>query len=80
MPQARLVPLSILPSGASGRIALVTPDVSGRVERLAAMGVSAGAGVLLLQTCPGIVLQCNQQRVALDRRAAAGIVVEVRDR
>jgi len=72
-----LYPLSALRPGACGRIARVTRDLTGRTERLAALGVSAGASVRLLQTFPGIVFECDQTELAIERVVARSIFVEL---
>ncbi|HXW08288.1 MAG TPA: FeoA family protein [Vicinamibacterales bacterium] len=71
-------PLSILPPGARGRIVRVTRDLTGRVERLAALGVSPGAEIRVLQTFPGIVFECDQTELAVERAVAAAIWIVVR--
>jgi Fe2+ transport system protein FeoA len=77
MNHPRLVPLSILAPGTRGRIARITRDLTGRAERLAALGVTPGASVRLLQRFPGIVFECDQTEMAVERGVAAGIVIEV---
>jgi Fe2+ transport system protein FeoA len=69
--------LASLRPGARGRIARVTRDLTGRTERLAALGVSAGATVRLLQTFPGIVFECDQTELAVERVVARSIFVEL---
>ena len=70
-------PLSALPPGSRGRIARVTRDLTSRAERLAAMGVSPGATVTVLQTFPGIVFECDQTELAVERLVARSILIEV---
>ena len=77
MSRSSLHPLSILPPGARGRIARVTRDLTQRAERLAAMGVSPGATVTVLQTFPGIVFECDQTELAVERLVARCILVDV---
>ena len=72
-----LHPLSRLRPGARGRIARVTRDLTSRAERLAAMGVSPGAMVRVLQTFPGIVFECDQTELAVERAVARSILVEL---
>jgi Fe2+ transport system protein FeoA len=48
-----------------------------RAERLAAMGVSAGATVTVPQTCPGIVVECDQTGIPVERMVARSILVEL---
>jgi Fe2+ transport system protein FeoA len=77
MSRSDLHPLSALKPGARGRIARVTRDLTGRAERLAALGVSAGATVRLLQTFPGIVFECDQTELAVERMVAHSIFVDI---
>jgi Fe2+ transport system protein FeoA len=72
-----LQPLSALPPGTRGRIARVMRDLTARAERLAAFGVSPGASITVLQTFPGIVFECDQTELAVERGVARGILVEV---
>ena len=70
-------PLSLLRPGVRGRIARVSRDLTGRTERLAALGVTRGATVRVLQTFPGIVFECDQTELAVERGVARSILVEV---
>ncbi len=72
-------PLSSLEPGTKGRIVKVTRDLMGRAERLGALGVSAGALVRVLQTFPGIVFECDQTELAVERAVARSILVRVED-
>ena len=72
-----LSPLSQLTPGTRGRIARVTRDLTGRTDRLAALGVTAGASIRMLQTFPGIVFECDQTEMAVERRVASAIWVEL---
>ena len=72
-----LHPLSGLRPGARGRVARVMRDLTPRAERLAAMGVSAGATVTVLQTFPGIVFDCDQTELVVERLVARSILVEL---
>ena len=72
-----IVPLSTLQPGARCRVAHVTRDLTGRAERLGALGVSPGASIVVLQTFPGIVFECDQTEMAVERRVAGTIYVEV---
>jgi len=69
--------LSALTPGTRGRIVRVTRDLTVRAERLGALGVSAGASVRVLQTFPGIVFECDQTEVAVERFVARSIWIEV---
>jgi DtxR family Mn-dependent transcriptional regulator len=77
MTETSIAPLSLLPPGTRGRVARVARDLTGRAERLAALGVTPGASVRLLQTFPGIVFECDQTEMAVERAVAAAIMVEV---
>jgi Fe2+ transport system protein FeoA len=77
MSPSELRPLSALAPGARGRIVRVTRDLTFRSERLAAMGVSPGAAVTVLQTFPGIVFECDQTELAVERVVARSILIEV---
>jgi DtxR family Mn-dependent transcriptional regulator len=70
-------PLSSLRPGVRGRVARVARDLTGRTERLAALGVSPGAAVRVLQTFPGIVFECDQTEIAVERTVARAILVEL---
>lgn len=70
-------PLSLLRPGARGRVARVSRDLTGRTERLAALGVTRGATVRVLQTFPGIVFECDQTELAVERGVARSILIEV---
>ena len=72
-----VVPLSSMTPGVEGRIAYVTRDLTGRAERLGALGVSPGASIVVLQTFPGFVFQCDQTEMAVERRVAGSIFVEL---
>ena len=70
-------PLSALSPGTRGRIASVRRDFGIRPDRLAALGVSAGAVIRVLQTFPGVVFECDQTELAVERRVAMTILVVV---
>ena len=72
-----LHPLSLLRPGTRGRVARVLRDLTGRTERLAALGVTRGATVRVLQTFPGIVFECDQTELAVERGVARSILVEL---
>jgi Fe2+ transport system protein FeoA len=75
----RVTPLARLAPGASGRIARIARDLTGRADRLAALGVTAGARVRMLQTFPGIVFECDQTELAVERAVAGAIFVHVEE-
>jgi Fe2+ transport system protein FeoA len=72
-------PLSLahLSPGTRGRVAGITRDLTGRAERLAALGVTPGAAITVLQTFPGIVFQCDQTEMTVERAVARSILVHV---
>jgi Fe2+ transport system protein FeoA len=75
----RAVALSALHPGAWGRVVRIARDLTGRAERLAALGVTAGATVRVLQTFPGIVFECDQTELAVERSVAGAIFVHVEE-
>ena len=68
--------LAALKAGNRGRVRCVVRDLTGRAERLAALGVTAGAVVRVLQTFPVIVFECDQTEVAIERGMAMAILVD----
>ena len=77
MSRTDLHALAGLRPGARGRVARVVRDLTGRSERLAALGVTCGASVRVLQTFPGIVFECDQTELAVERGVARSILVEL---
>jgi Fe2+ transport system protein FeoA len=73
--EQELRPLASLRPGEAGQIARIIRDLTGRAERLAALGVSAGATIRVLQTFPGIVFECDQTELAVERAVARSILV-----
>lgn len=65
--------------GDAGVIVEVLRDPNGRADRLAALGVTPGAPVRVLQTFPGIVFECDQTEVAVERAVARVIIVRPPD-
>jgi len=74
---SRGISLASLRAGTRGCITHVTRDLTGRAERLAVLGVSAGAMIRVLQTFPGIVFECDQTEMAVEREVARAILVDV---
>lgn len=74
---SRGISLASLRPGTRGRIARVARDLTGRAERLAVLGVTAGATIRVLQTFPGIVFECDQTEMAVEREVARAILIEV---
>ena len=70
-------PLSALAPGARGRIVKVVRDLTGRQDRLAALGVTPGAAIRVLQTFPGIVFECDQTELAVERTVGRAILVSI---
>lgn len=70
-----LRPLSSLAAGTSGVVARVLADIAGHAERLHALGVTPGAAIEVLQTFPGIVFQCDQTELAVERSIAHIVLV-----
>jgi Fe2+ transport system protein FeoA len=72
---SKTVPLSSLPVGAHALVHGVSEPQSGRVERLLALGITAGAVVTMLQRFPGVVFFCDQTELAVERTVADAILV-----
>jgi DtxR family Mn-dependent transcriptional regulator len=70
-------PLSELSVGATGTIVDVRPTNGDRVDRLLALGVTPGAPIVVLQTFPGVVFQCDQTELAIERDIARVILVKL---
>ena len=68
--------LAALQAGSRGRVRCVIRDVTGRSERLAALGVTPGATVRVLQTFPVIVFECDQTELAIERAMARAVLVD----
>jgi DtxR family transcriptional regulator, Mn-dependent transcriptional regulator len=77
--QKPIAALAHLRPGSAGRIVRIARDLTGRAERLAALGVTPGAVVRVLQTFPGIVFNCDQTEVAVERAVANAIFVHVEE-
>jgi Fe2+ transport system protein FeoA len=69
-------PLSHLHAGDEGIVAHVVPDGRGRADRLAALGVTPGARIVVRQTFPGLVFECDQTELAVERMVACAILVD----
>jgi Fe2+ transport system protein FeoA len=70
--------LNALRPGEEGVVVRVTADAAGRADRLAALGVTPGAVVRLLQRFPGFVFLCDQTELAVEPDVARTILVELR--
>jgi Fe2+ transport system protein FeoA len=69
-------PLSSLAVGARGLVHCVHAHDAERLDRLHALGVTAGAPIVLLQTFPGVVFLCDQTELAVERSVAEIIFVK----
>lgn len=67
--------LSSLAVGARALVSGVADPAAARVERLLALGITAGAIVTMLQTFPGVVFLCDQTELAVERAVADAILV-----
>lgn len=67
--------LSSLRPGARGTVHRVHAHDSDRIDRLVALGVTAGAPITVLQTFPGVVFLCDQTELAVERAVADTILV-----
>jgi Fe2+ transport system protein FeoA len=63
--------------GARGVVVRVLRDDPARAERLAALGVTPGARIRLLQRFPGFVFECDQTELVVEPVVARAILVEV---
>ena len=68
--------LSALAPGACGTVLRVHAE-SGGADRLAALGVTIGARIRVLQTTPAFVFECDRTELAVERAVAHAIVVTV---
>lgn len=74
---SRLHALAALAAGARGTVHHVQSHGSHRADRLAALGVTPGAPVRVLQTFPGIVFECDQTELAVERAVAETIFIRI---
>jgi Fe2+ transport system protein FeoA len=68
--------LSSLPVGARGVVVRVVSEDIGRANRLAALGVTPGAAIHVLQTYPANVFTCDQTELAVEPEVAHAIVIQ----
>jgi len=59
-------------------VARIVRDDAARAERLAALGVTPGARVRVLQTFPGIVFRCDETEIAVERTVARAILIDLK--
>lgn len=76
-PSASARRMSALKSGSRGVVREVLPEEPDRRDRLAALGVTPGASVIVLQTFPGVVFLCDQTELAVEPAVARSIMVDV---
>jgi Fe2+ transport system protein FeoA len=69
--------LATLRVGTAGVVVRVLKDDRGRAERLAALGVTPGARIRMLQRFPGFVFECDQTELAVEPSVARVILVDV---
>jgi Fe2+ transport system protein FeoA len=62
-------------AGEVGTVVDVLTDPNGRADRLSALGVTRGARIRVLQTFPGIVFECDETELAVERAVARVILV-----
>ncbi len=70
--------LAALEVGTIGVVVGVLRDDPARAERLAALGVTPGARIRLLQRFPGFVFECDQTELVVEPAVARAILVDVR--
>jgi Fe2+ transport system protein FeoA len=63
--------------GERGVVTALDDRDPGRADRLLALGVTRGATVVVLQMFPGIVFQCDQTELAIERAVASAILVDL---
>jgi Fe2+ transport system protein FeoA len=70
-------PLAELAEGTRGVIVSLCAGagVGGRVDRLLGLGVTPGARIVVLQTFPGIVFECDQTELVVERSVACSVLV-----
>lgn len=68
--------MSRLQAGDEGIVAHVVQDERGRADRLAALGVTPGARIVVLQTFPGLVFECDETELAVERTVARAILID----
>jgi len=70
-------PLSDMRPGERGVVAALDDRDASRADRLLALGVTRGATVTVLQMFPGVVFQCDQTELAIERAVASAILVDL---
>lgn len=70
------VRLSKLAANERARVVRVLHDDVARADKLSALGVTPGALVIVLQTFPGVIFQCDETELAVEPEVAHSIIVE----
>lgn len=70
-------PLSSLDVGKQVKIVYILPSLKKRLERLTNLGIIPGANLLIKQTFPALVINCNETTIALDKEVGAEIYVHI---
>lgn len=69
--------LSTLTPGVRGTVMRVHDDAEGLSDRLAALGVTHGASIRVLQTFPAFVFACDETELAVEPAVAHSILIVV---
>jgi Fe2+ transport system protein FeoA len=69
--------LSSLRAGARGVVVGICADRPAGASRLAALGVTAGAHITVLQTFPVLIFECDQTEVAVENAVGHEILVTI---
>lgn len=68
--------LASLEAGQDAVVLRVLKDDPARADRLAALGVTPGARIRVLQRFPGFVFECDQTELAVEPVVARSILVQ----
>jgi Fe2+ transport system protein FeoA len=69
--------LSSLDPGSRGVVVRVSGRHPSRADRLAALGVTPGASIRVLQRFPAVVFQCDQTELVVEPAVARAIMVRM---
>ena len=69
--------LSAAEPGTRGCVIRVAVENRERASRLAALGVTPGASVHVLQRFPSVVFMCDQTELAVEPAVAEAILIEI---
>jgi DtxR family Mn-dependent transcriptional regulator len=70
-----VVSCDMLSTGESARVAYLATREHSRLLKLAALGISPGVSIRLLQKWPSFVVQCEETEIAVEREVAQNIYV-----